>query len=160
LKLIEATENDLETILDLQRESFKDLLEKYEDYDINPGNENIKDIERRFLQPFTDYLLIEYLDEDIGAVRIIKNEEAKVARISPIFIVPKYQGKGLSQKSFEMIEEKYHWVSLFKLDTILEEEKLCYLYEKLGYEKTGVYEKIKDGMTIVYYEKMKNNSIV
>lgn len=155
MKLIEATENDLETILDLQRESFKDLLEKYEDYDINPGNENIKDIERRFLQPFTDYLLLEYHDEYIGAARIIKNEDSKVARISPIFIVPKYQGKGLSQKSFKAIEEKYHWVSVFKLDTILEEEKLCYLYEKLGYEKTGVSEKIKDGMTIVYYEKSK-----
>ena len=156
MRVLEATDNDLELILDLQKESFKDLLEKYEDYDINPGNENIKDIERRFLQPFTDYLLLEHLGEIIGAARIIKNEEMKVARISPIFITPKHQGKGLSQKSFEIIEEKYHWVSLFKLDTILEENKLCYLYEKLGYEKTGIYEKIKDGMTIIYYEKTIN----
>jgi len=153
LKLIEAKNSDLEIILQLQRDAFKDLLVKYEDYDINPGNENIADIERRFLQPFTDYLLLEYFGEVIGAVRIIKNEEMKIARISPIFIIPKYQGKGLSQKSFALIEDKYHWVTQFKLDTILEEEKLCYLYEKLGYKKTGIFEKIKDGMTIVYYEK-------
>lgn len=153
MKLLTATIDDLGIILELQKEAFKDLLSKYKDYEINPGNENIDDIKRRYDQPFTDYLLIKYNNELIGAVRIIKNEREKVARISPIFIVPKYQGMGLSQKSFDLIEDKYDWVSLFKLDTILEEEKLCYLYEKLGYKKTGEFSKIKEGMTIVYYEK-------
>ncbi len=153
LRLIEARSSDLEQILKLQKEAFAGLLEKYEDYDINPGNEVIGDIKRRYNQPFTDYLLIEYLNESIGAVRIIKNEEMKAARISPIFIIPKFQSKGLSQKAFSLIEDKYNWVTSYKLDTIMEEEKLCYLYEKLGYKKTGVSEKIKDGMTIVYYKK-------
>jgi len=153
VELIEAGHKDLQLILELQKNSFKDLLDKYKDYDINPGNETIEDIERRFHQPFTDYLLISYLDEPIGAVRIVKHESDKDIRISPVFIIPEYQGRGLSQETFRLIEERYKWVDLFKLDTILEEAKLCYLYEKLGYKKTGHYEKIKENMTIVYYEK-------
>lgn len=39
------------------------------------------------------------------------------------------------------------------LDTIAQEAKLCYLYEKLGYRRTGKQETIKPGMDIVFYEK-------
>ena len=39
------------------------------------------------------------------------------------------------------------------LDTILQEEGNCYLYEKLGYKRTGKIEHINERMDIVYYEK-------
>ena len=38
----------------------------------------------------------------------------------------------------------------------MQEEKLCRLYEKLGYRQTGESYDIKDGMTIVFYEKTMN----
>ena len=53
------------------------------------------------------------------------------------------------QKEAERIHGKHHW----KLDTILQEKGNCYLYEKLGYHKTGKTEIINDKMTIVFYEK-------
>jgi hypothetical protein len=40
-----------------------------------------------------------------------------------------------------MIEEKYKSKIGWKLDTILQEEGNCYLYEKIGYRKTGKIEK-------------------
>ena len=49
--------------------------------------------------------------------------------------------------------EKIHGSDNWCLDTILQETGNCYLYEKLGYKKTGVTEKINDYMDIVYYEK-------
>jgi GNAT superfamily N-acetyltransferase len=63
-----------------------------------------------------------------------------------------FRGKGLAQKTFEEIE-KIHGSDNWSLDTILQETGNCYLYEKLGYKKTGVTEKINDRMDIVYYEK-------
>ena len=39
------------------------------------------------------------------------------------------------------------------LDTILQEEGNGYLYEKLGYKRTGKIENINERMDIVYYEK-------
>jgi len=40
------------------------------------------------------------------------------------------------------------------LDTILQEKSNCYLYEKIGYKKTGQIEKINENMDIIYYEKL------
>ena len=51
------------------------------------------------------------------------------------------------------IEEAYKNISRFTLDTIKQEKKLCYLYEKLGYLRTGKEEQLHDNMTIVFYEK-------
>ena len=63
-----------------------------------------------------------------------------------------YRNKGLAQKTFEEIE-KIHGGDNWMLDTILQEEGNCYLYEKLGYKRTGETEKINERMDIVYYEK-------
>ena len=49
--------------------------------------------------------------------------------------------------------EKLHGNDNWSLDAILEEKGNCYLYEKMGYHKTGKLWKINEKMTIVYYEK-------
>lgn len=99
-------------------------------------------------------MLIVLESKIIGAVRLYKEFDDLKLRISPIFILEKYQGKGYSQKVFILMEKIYSWVKVFKLDTIKEEKKLCYLYEKIGYVETGIYKKIKDNMIITYYEKI------
>lgn len=44
----------------------------------------------------------------------------------------KFRNRGLAQKTFEEIE-RIHGINHWMLDTILQEEGNCYLYEKLGY---------------------------
>lgn len=39
----------------------------------------------------------------------------------------------IAQKVFETIEQIYHDARKWELDTILQEQGYCYLYEKLGY---------------------------
>lgn len=41
----------------------------------------------------------------------------------------------------------------FELATILEEERNCFLYEKMGYKRTEVIKKLNDKTTLVYYKK-------
>ena len=101
--------------------------------------------------------MIEEEQEVLGAIRIIRNENENMCRVSPLFILPKYQGRGIAQKVFTIIEETYPWAKKWELDTILQERGHCYLYEKLGYKKTGKEEKINEKMTIVYYEKKMND---
>jgi hypothetical protein len=50
LKLGKATIDDVNEIHQMQLRSFKNLLEKYKDYDTNPGNENIDNIINRMNQ--------------------------------------------------------------------------------------------------------------
>lgn len=89
----------------------------------------------------------------VGGVRVITGTN-NTYRISPIFILPSEQGKGVAQEVFSLLEEFYNDSRSWMLDTILEEGGNCYLYEKIGYKKTGKLETIKKGMTIVYYEKI------
>ena len=105
-------------------------------------------------QDATDYYLILAKGHQIGAVRVQRLPE-NVCRVSPIFILPAFQGKGYAQAAMEALEEMYPQAEAWRLDTIKEEAKLCHLYEKLGYRRTGQEEVLQPGMTIVYYEKQK-----
>lgn len=153
IKIEKASFEDLQMLHDIQIKSFKSLLEKYQDYDMSPGNESIEQIIRKYNQDFTTYWLIKFNERVVGGVRVITGIN-NTYRVSPIFILPSEQGKGIAQEVFRLLEEFYKDSRLWILDTILEERGNCYLYEKIGYKKTGKLENIKKGMTIVHYEKI------
>ncbi|MEK5185371.1 GNAT family N-acetyltransferase [Solibacillus sp. FSL W7-1324] len=152
VSLCKATIDDAAMLHEMQVNAFMPLLEKYQDDDTNPANESLEKVITRFKQPFTDYYLIKYLEDTIGGIRIVKMQN-KSYRVSPIFILPEHQGKGIAQKVFGIIEEIYHDAQSWELDTIMQEKGLCHLYEKLGYKKTGNTKKINEKITIVFYEK-------
>jgi GNAT superfamily N-acetyltransferase len=84
---------------------------------------------------------------------VVLQEPAKKCRISPVFVLPEFQCKGIAQQMLVRIEALYARQNGWILDTIEQEAGNCYLYEKLGYRKTGQVEQLKPGMTIVYYAK-------
>ena len=47
MRLVRADVNDYEKIWTMQIEAFRDLLEKYKDYDISPGNESKERIKNK-----------------------------------------------------------------------------------------------------------------
>ena len=71
-----------------------------------------------------------------------------------MFILPKYQGKGIAQKAITQIEKTFPQAVSWELATIAEEKRNCYLYEKMGFMKTGEIKRINYGMTLVYYKKV------
>ncbi len=151
-RIIKARKEKLKLIHRLQIESFTPLLEEYQDYETNPANESLEDIVIKYNQDNTTYYLIEHEDKTVGAFRIVTLENNSY-RISPIFILPSEQGKGIGQKVFHFIESHYKDAKKFCLETILQDERNCCFYQKIGYQKTGSYKEVKEGMTIVYYEK-------
>lgn len=151
IDLKKADRSDCETIHRIQVKAFSPILLKYQDYDSNPASESLDDIYRRFDQSFTDYYLIELDGSVIGALRVC--DFGATCSLSPICILPEFQGNGYAQKAIRLMEGLYPKAGLWELDTIAQEEKLCYLYEKIGYRKTGRVDHLKDGMDIVYYEK-------
>lgn len=152
ISLIKAQLENAETIHTLQIKSFIPLLKRYQDFDTNPANEPIEKVIARINQSFTDFYLIKSDGLNIGGIRIVKMKGNR-RRVSPIFILPEYQGKGIAQKVFQMVEHIYCDAKAWELDTILQERGNCYLYEKLGYKQTGKTEMINDKMTLVFYEK-------
>ena len=153
IDLKQAKLKDLNTILQMQKEAFSELYAKYQDTETSPATEKCENILFRFNQPETTYYFITANDEKVGMIRVVDHKDGSTRkRISPIFIMPEYRNQGYAQqaiKEAERIHGKQNW----KLDTILQEEGNCYLYEKLGYHQTGKTKQINDKMTIVYYEK-------
>lgn len=133
IRLVRANVEDAKELHAMQIKAFKELLEKYQD--------------------FTYFYFICIGQQKAGAVRIVdKREAGNNKRISPLFILPEYQGLGVAQRAIRLCEEIYgdeEW----ELDTILQEPKNCYLYEKMGYRQTGEIERINEKLTLVFYKK-------
>lgn len=146
-----ATITDAQELYDLQIKSFKALLEKYQDYDSSPGAEKLECTIQRLHEPITNYYFISLEGKHIGALRICHFD--KRCNLKQLFILPEYQGHGYAQEAIVIAESLYPAAEKWELDTILQEEKLCYLYEKMGYRKTGKLKRIKHGMDLVFYAK-------
>ena len=153
INLLRAVIEDAEELHAMQIESFRELLDKYQDFDTSPGCESVGKVEFRLGQDFTYYYFICLGTRKVGAIRIVDRKENGVnKRISPIFILPEFRGQGIAQKAIRMCEE-LHGSEGWELGTILQEPKNCYLYEKMGYRRTGAEKVINDKLTLVFYEK-------
>lgn len=153
VKLIRANVDDAKELHAMQVKSFRELLEKYQDFDTSPANESVEKVEARLKQEFTYFYFICLGAQKVGAIRIVdKKETGKNKRISPVFILPEFQGQGIAQKAIRLCEEM-HGKEDWELDTILQEPKNCYLYEKLGYRQTGKTEVINERLTLVFLSK-------
>ena len=152
ITLVKAKESDIKEIWKMQVEAFKSLLEKHKDYDMSPATESYENVLNKYKQSCTSYYFIIRNNEKVGVVRVIDKNDGSRKRISPIWIMPAFRNQGLTQLAMKEVENIYgshHW----QLDTILQEQGNIYLYEKLGYKRTGEIENIKDGMDIVYLIK-------
>jgi hypothetical protein len=58
VKLLKANMENAEEIYEMQIITFKPLLEKYQDFDLNPGNETIEKTIKRINEKITDYFII------------------------------------------------------------------------------------------------------
>ena len=152
MELKRASIRDAQRIWEMQKAAFAELLSRYEDFDTNPGAEPVEKVEMRLLQPFTYFYEIIADGETVGAIRVVDLKDGSRKRISPLFILPQYRGRGYAQKAM-LQAENLHGADNWSLGTILEEAENCYLYEKMGYRKTGETKKINDKMTLVFYVK-------
>ena len=152
LQLVRCTVEDRELIRDMQKEAFAALLEKYQDHDTSPANETMERIMWKLQQPDSNFYRIEVGGKVVGAIRVVDAGDGSRKSISPLFILPRYRGKGYAQRAI-LEAEKRHGAYNWELATILQEAGNCYLYEKMGYRQTSRRTVINDKMTIVGYEK-------
>ncbi|SFK02323.1 MULTISPECIES: GNAT family N-acetyltransferase [unclassified Bacillus (in: firmicutes)] len=151
--LEKAAVSDAELIYAMQVETFLPLLETYQDYNTNPANEKFDRVITRIHNPYGGFYKIMYNKAVVGAVCVVWKEGTTKFWISPMFILPKYQGKGIAQKVILLLEEMFPQATSWELATILEEKRNCYLYEKMGFVQTGVSKRLNDCTTLVYYQK-------
>lgn len=151
IELVRATMEDASILWEMQVKSFRDLLDKYQDYETNPAAEPVEKVINRLKQKETFYYFIVADDVKVGAIRVVVHPLGK-KRISPLFVLPEHQNRGIAQKAMKRCED-IHGHDNWELDTILQEEGNRYLYEKMGYHRTGKSEVVNDKLTLIFYEK-------
>lgn len=140
---------EAEEILSVQKKAFKDDLEKYKDFDTNPGNEPIKRLLYKIKKNIHYTVLIN--DTIIGAAEIRIYQEVE-CYINRIFLLPNYQGQGLGTHIMNYFEKNYPNVKKWTLCSPHKNYSSHIFYEKLGYKKVGEH-KVTELLSLVDYLK-------
>ena len=156
VKLEEVREDEIPQLYEMQIASFMPLYEKYHD-EGSPAIESIDRVRGRAARPNRKYYFIVMDGARVGAINVGHNdpEEKKVSFISPLFILPKYQNRGIGYIAIQKVFAMYPEVTIWKLDTILQEPANCHLYEKCGFVRVGEEKPVNEKMTLIDYELRK-----
>lgn len=143
-----AKQEDLPSILQLQKDCYQSEADLYNDYSIQPLIQTLEDLQDEFEKGI---ILVGFLKETlIGSVRgYIKDN---TAFINKLIVKAEFQNKGFGKQMMKAIENKMT-CNRYKLFTGNKSVKNIMLYEKLGY---SIYnnKKINDNLSLVYLQKI------
>jgi lactoylglutathione lyase len=143
----EATYEDLEQILYVQKCCYLSEAEIYNNYSIQPLTQKSDDIKLDFENQ--NILKLEYNNKIIGSVRgFVKDNTCCIGKL---FVDKDFQNMGFGKQLMIEIEKKFRDVPRFELFTGYKSAKNLYLYNSLGYKEFK--SELVDGVTIKYLEK-------
>ena len=149
------TSGEAECLHKMQVEAFIALYEKYRDDITSPAKESLEKITQKIVEDNSDFYFILFNGKRVGGARVKWHNGRNVKWISPIFVIPQFQNKGIASAVIEQLFEMYSSDTIeWRLDTIKQEEKNCYLYEKCGFVRVDNETVINEKMTLVEYSKI------
>lgn len=154
ISLRKAGLSDASELFTIQKKVFQPIYEKYQDHDTSPVFQTFERFNERLQTG--DYFKILKDELLVGSVHVYPKSPG-VMRLHMINILEEFQGKGIAQEVMSRIEGMYPHAIKWELDTIKQEQRNCYLYEKMGYVKTGDEWKVNEQMTLIHY--MKTNGL-
>jgi ribosomal protein S18 acetylase RimI-like enzyme len=147
IAIAEATVDDAEEILALQKRAFRSEAERYDDYTLPPLTQTLEgiiaDFERQHVLKAT------LRDEIIGSVR--GHEEDGTCHVARLVVHPDYQGRGIGSRLVHALESAFANVQRFEIFTGDRSDPALHLYRKLGYK--DFKRKKMDTHDLVYLEK-------
>ncbi|SDO10988.1 Isopentenyldiphosphate isomerase [Psychrobacillus sp. OK028] len=153
ISLKKASLSDAAELFEIQKKVFQPLYQKYQDHDTSPVFQSFDRFTERLQSG--DFFKIYELGLLVGSVHVYPKSPG-LMRLHMINILEEFQGKGIAQEVMTRIEGMYPQAIKWELDTIKQEQRNCYLYEKMGYEKTGDEWKVNEQMTLIHYTKTNN----
>lgn len=153
ISLKKAALEDAEELLALQKEVFMPLYKKYQDHETSPVTQTKERFRERFEQG--DYYKIFFEGTLAGSVHVHEKSPG-LMRLRIINILERFHNRGIAQQVMKRLELMHPEADGWELDTILTEDRNCYLYEKMGYKRTGEAKEINNDMTIIRYGKESN----
>lgn len=154
ITFIKASVEDMSVIQQMYRRAFKPIYLRYHDGETDPYLESLTSLQEKARRVGSEYFFCSIENVRVGMIRVISDHSTKEARISPMCVLPEFQGKGLAQATLIEIEQQFSDIKTWYLDTIAEEPKLMHLYKKVGYQLVvDQHKEIKPGMNLAYFIK-------
>lgn len=153
MKLEIVEENDLHSILKLQKIAYQSEALIYNDFKLPPLTQTLDEI---FEESKQETIYKYEVEGNIVAsvrCRVIENSVLYIGRL---IVDPAFQNKGIATSMLKQIENLYsHTVKSYSLFTGHLSEKNLHLYKKLGYKEIK-QEPLNDNCMLVYMEKTNN----
>ena len=139
---------DAEEILSLQKLAYLSEAEIYNNYDIAPLKQTLKELINEISNK---YVLKALIDENIiGSIR--GYYENDTCYIEKLMVHPHYQNTGIGKKLMIAIENHFNYAKRYELFTGYKSEKNIYLYTKMNYKIYDTKD-ITENLKLVYLEK-------
>jgi len=153
ISIVEATPEDAEEILDLQKAAYASEGRLYKDFTLPPLTQTLDKIR----EGFDRQLFLKAVDdgEIVGSVRAyVKKSTCYIGRL---IVHPDHQDGGIGTRLMEEIEARFPQAERFELFTGHRSEKALHIYQKKGY---SIFrrEPVHDDLTLVYLEKRRNEA--
>lgn len=143
-----ADKSDLQKILELQYLAYQSEAELFNDKNIPPLTQTLRDVETEFDTGI--FLKAVTSGEIVGSVR--GRIDGKTTYVGKLIVHPKYQGHGLGTKLLAAIETNCP-TERYELFTSTRSLRNIGLYERLGYKKFRERQ-LTDELTFIYLEKL------
>jgi ribosomal protein S18 acetylase RimI-like enzyme len=148
INIEQATENDAEMILALQKLAYQSEAHRYNDFTLPPLMQTFDEILADFRKQVVLKAVIS--GEIIGSVRAyVENGTCYIGRL---IVNPEFQKQGIGKRLMHGIESQFNDAKRYELFTGHKSEEALSLYKKLGY--TLFNKKGLSTHTIVYLEKI------
>lgn len=147
-----ANLDDVERLLEIQKDAFQEALILYEDYETSPAFESVEKITYK-IQHHNYYKII--ADREIvGGIHIYKKGEGHYY-LNRIFVHPNYENMGIGRMAMTFVEndKEFEDAFIWSLETPHKSYKNHYFYESLGYVRTGHEQEINEKLKIIHYKK-------
>ncbi|MEH6939908.1 GNAT family N-acetyltransferase [Bacillus sp. JJ664] len=127
-----STMDDVNILLTIQKASFQEDLEKYNDKETNPACETFEKLAEN-IKKFHHFTILDG-QTIIGGIDVRGDDERM--HIDKLFVSPSVQNKGVGTVAMQFLEEQFPNVKLWTLYTPYLSFRNHYFYEKFGYKKS------------------------
>ena len=145
-----AGREDAEAILQLQRLAYQAEAELYQDWNIPPLKESLREL----LAEFDRQVFLKAMCGDspriVGSVRA--RMQNGVCSIGRLIVHPDYQGRGIGSALVCRVERQFAQAHHFELFTGCRSSRNLSLYQRLGYAPVRE-QKLSDKVTLVFLQK-------
>ncbi|MDP2853470.1 MAG: GNAT family N-acetyltransferase [Smithellaceae bacterium] len=147
--ILKANEDDLPTILDVQKKAFLEVVKKFNLKSLPALEQSLESLTIDFSKGMI--LKVAIGNTIVGSVRAYKNNDT--CHIERLVVLPEYQNRGIGKALMNEIETRHtNIIRRYELFTGSRDSRNLHFYDQLGY-KSYKTEKLNDEVTFVFMEK-------